>query len=98
MPRFYYEREGQFTPDQLVQIRQSSLSRLICDNADGVFKVPADAFLLEDPADFTPCGQLPTVDLFLWKEFGGGSLLQLRVVLYGTRIMCAGMVVQNEYC
>lgn len=69
--RFYFEREGQFTPDQLVQIKQSSLSRLICDNADGVDKVPADAFVLQDPSQFTPCADLPRVDLFLWKEYTG---------------------------
>ncbi len=69
--RFYYEREGQFTPDQLVEIRQASLSRMICDNADEISKVPVDAFVLQDVAQFTPCEQLPAVDLFLWKEYTG---------------------------
>ncbi len=68
--RFFFERQGQFTPDQLVQLKQATLSRIICDNADDIDRVPADAFILQDSADFASCSDLPTVDLMLWKECG----------------------------
>ena len=69
--RFYYEREGQFTPDQLIQIKQSSLSRLICDNADDIDRVPAQALVLQDSSQFVSCADIPTVDLFPWKDCTG---------------------------
>lgn len=69
--RFFYEREGQFTPDQLVQIKQSSLSRLICDNAEDVDRVPVNALMLQDTSQFVSCADLPTVNLFLWKDCTG---------------------------
>ncbi|VDL78268.1 unnamed protein product [Nippostrongylus brasiliensis] len=34
--RFYYENQGVFTPSQLVEIRKSTLARVICDNADHI--------------------------------------------------------------
>lgn len=66
--RFYYERAGQFSPDQLVQIKQARLSRIICDNADNIDRVPADAFILQDSSDFVSCSDLPKVDLIMWRD------------------------------
>lgn len=68
--RFFYERPGQFSPDQLVQIKQASLSRVICDNTDDIERVPVDAFILQESSEFVSCDDLPTVDLMLWKECG----------------------------
>lgn len=68
--RFFYERQGQFTPDQLVQLKQATLSRIICDNSDGIDRVPPDAFVLQDTVNFVSCSELPMVDLMLWKECG----------------------------
>ena len=69
--RFYYEREGQFTPDQLVQLRQATLSRIICDNADNISLVPVNAFVLQERSEFASCEDIPSVDLILWKECEG---------------------------
>ena len=79
---FFYEREGQFTPDQLVQIKQSSLSRLICDNADGIIRVPVHALKLQNTSEFVPCAVLPTVDLFLWKDCNGKSMTIIVLSFY----------------
>lgn len=69
--RFYFERDGQFSPDQLVQLKQASLSRIICDNADNITRVPVDALTLQDPSVFVSCDQISTVDLQLWQECPG---------------------------
>jgi len=52
-------------------LRQASLSRIICDNADNITKVPRRAFILQPSSQFVSCGTLPTVDLSLWRECGG---------------------------
>ncbi len=69
--RFWYERPGQFLPDQLVQLRTSSLSRIICDNADNITTVPRDAFILQSPTHFVSCDSLPQVELGLWTDCQG---------------------------
>ncbi len=69
--RFYFEREGQFSPDQLVQLKQASLARVICDNADNISVVPLDVFVLQSVSEFVSCDKVPTVDLQLWQECPG---------------------------
>lgn len=64
--RFYYENPGIFTPNQLVEIRKSSLARVICDNADHMELISQDAFLLPGP-QLTPCTALPEIDLSKWR-------------------------------
>lgn len=79
--RFYYERQGQFSPDQLVQLNQASLSRILCDNAEDIHRVPIDAFILQDSSDFVSCSNLPSVDLTMWQEcceWGGEAIVKLR--------------------
>lgn len=63
--RFYYENPGIFTRGQLVEIRKSSLARLLCDNGDNIDFVPREAFRL---GRMTPCSQIPQMDLSRWKE------------------------------
>ena len=42
--RLWYENPGVFTPAQLTQIKQSSLARIVCDNADNITRVQRDVF------------------------------------------------------
>ncbi|CAJ0581451.1 unnamed protein product, partial [Mesorhabditis spiculigera] len=63
--RLYYENPGVFTRAQVNEIRRSSLSRILCDNARGLTMVPREAFRL---GPFVPCGQIPAMDLSKWKE------------------------------
>ncbi|XP_055952635.1 peroxidase-like [Argiope bruennichi] len=69
--RFYFEHVGQagsFTPAQLLSIKKTSLSRILCDNTY-ISKVQLNSLLL--PSRRNPqvmCSDLPSVDLSLWKE------------------------------
>lgn len=67
--RFYYENPGVFTPAQLAEIRQSSLSRVICDNSDGIVEIQNDAFLaISSTAPRVRCSQIPGIDLRTFQE------------------------------
>ena len=66
--RFWYERPGQFSLDQLQQLRHSSLARVICDNSDNTDHVPRDVLVLQPESQFSVCDDLPTVDLSLWAD------------------------------
>ena len=66
--RFWYENPGIFTPDQLNEIKQGTLSRVICDNSDNIDEIQPDAFLSNQSR--IDCARIPSVDLELWKENG----------------------------
>jgi len=73
--RYWYENAGwpsSFTLEQLEAIRQTSLARLICDNADTVQSVQLRAMLLPDHKlnPRLPCGtgELPSLDLSYWRD------------------------------
>ncbi|GFT51376.1 peroxidasin [Trichonephila clavipes] len=68
--RFWYENPGIFSPDQLHQIKQSSLARVICDNGDNITTLTEDVFTvphLQSP-NFHSCSSLPEVKLTVWTE------------------------------
>ena len=64
--RFYFQSPGVFTPQQLAQINKASLSRIICDNSDGITQIQPNAFLSNQSR--VSCGALPSLDLSPWKE------------------------------
>ncbi|MFH4976071.1 hypothetical protein AB6A40_002780 [Gnathostoma spinigerum] len=71
--RFYYENDNpatRFTPNQLAEIRKTTISKLICENSDCAAKVQPNAFLLPD--DLTnaqvKCSELPDIDLYEWLD------------------------------
>ncbi|XP_054709398.1 uncharacterized protein LOC129219104 [Uloborus diversus] len=71
--RFFYETSNpllRFTEAQLTEIRKSSLSRIICDNADSVDSIQRSSFDLPDPFmnPRVSCNLLPNLDLEQWKE------------------------------
>jgi len=68
--RFWYENGGMqnsFTPAQLQEIRKVKLSKLICDNSDGVKNMQTEAFI--KPASWNPvipCNSIPSMNLQAW--------------------------------
>ena len=60
-----------FTPLQLLEVKSSSLSRVMCNNGDNIDHVTRDAFILPQDQDppFIPCDELPDdVNLRVWTE------------------------------
>ena len=76
--RLFYTNPGVFKPQQLEQIQQGTLSRVICDNSDGITRIQKNAFLTGMPR--VPCSTLPRIDLSLWKEEEEGCHFKLYVV------------------
>ncbi|XP_031763796.2 chorion peroxidase [Galleria mellonella] len=77
--RYFYEHgpevnPGAFTPSQLAEIKKVTMSRIICDNRDGIelFAQPPNAFLRGNlPGnEAVPCESLliPSMDLSRFKE------------------------------
>ncbi|CAG9770577.1 unnamed protein product [Ceutorhynchus assimilis] len=67
--RFWYENPSVFKPEQLVQIKQYSLARVLCDNGDNITRVTKNVFLLPELQDgIVSCDEIPKVDLRLWSE------------------------------
>ncbi|XP_067135162.1 peroxidasin isoform X2 [Centruroides vittatus] len=68
--RFWYENPGIFTTEQLVQIKQSSLGRVMCDNGDNITQVTRDVFIIprRQSPETVACSALPKINLNIWKE------------------------------
>eukprot|EP00731_Ephydatia_muelleri_P012224 Em0006g1118a len=64
--RFFYQAPGVFTPQQLTEINKASLSRIICDNSDGITQIQPSSFLGNQSR--VSCRNLPAPDLSQWKE------------------------------
>ena len=64
--RFFYLNPGVFTPAQLQQIQQRTLSRIICDNSANINQIQPDAFLSNQSR--VNCNQLPTFDYNTFRD------------------------------
>ena len=74
--RFWYERDDHevaFNAEQLDAIRNVTLARVLCDNADDVTMIQPKAFMRRDNAanDVVLCDDIRTVDLTPFKEMEG---------------------------
>ena len=47
--RFWYENYGQFSPEQLAEIRKVKMARIVCDNSDDIETIQLFPFLTADP-------------------------------------------------
>ena len=70
--RFYYENgidvRTRFAPDQLDELRKSSIARLMCDNLDIKF-VQQNAFFPASPTNpIVDCKSLKKMNLSKWKN------------------------------
>ncbi|KAL6430530.1 hypothetical protein ACFW04_007847 [Cataglyphis niger] len=67
--RFWYQNPEVFRAEQVAQIQQASLARILCDNGDNITRVQPDVFLLpEGRNDFISCDEIPYVDLNAWSD------------------------------
>ncbi|KAK6627574.1 hypothetical protein RUM44_010052 [Polyplax serrata] len=67
--RFWYENPGVFKPDQLREIKQSSLARVLCDNGDNIEEVTKNVFILpKKQGGYVSCAKIPQIDLRFWAE------------------------------
>lgn len=70
--RFWYENPGVFKPEQLEQIKKTSLANILCLNGDNITRIQKDVFLMphesEPSTSFVSCQQIPQIDLGLWSD------------------------------
>ncbi|XP_075231368.1 peroxidase-like [Lycorma delicatula] len=74
--RFFFERghsnPSSFTPEQLNEIRKSSVSRILCDNGDNIYSMQPKGFeVISHSNPLVSCEDthsIPAIDLSLWKE------------------------------
>ncbi|GAB6021746.1 hypothetical protein CHUAL_004324 [Chamberlinius hualienensis] len=76
--RFWFENGPQsvgpasFTPDQLLEIRKSSLARIICDNTDDIETLQSRVMYVSNEwnprASCSDYATIPNIDLTKWKE------------------------------
>ena len=64
--RFYFENPGVFSASQLSEIKKSSMSRIICDNADDISTIEQNSFLITN--NRVSCSQIAVPNLSVWKE------------------------------
>ncbi|XP_022246594.1 peroxidase-like isoform X3 [Limulus polyphemus] len=70
--RYYFEhgkQSGSFTPDQLREIRKTTLARILCDNSDGFQSISRFPFRPEnfERNEVINCNDLPEINLELWS-------------------------------
>ena len=67
--RFFYENSNPqtaiFSKEQRDEIKKSSLSRVICDNSDGITEIQPNAFLASQPR--VACTGILSMDLSVWN-------------------------------
>lgn len=65
--RHWYENPSTFSPEQLSQIKVSSLGRVLCDNGDNITKIPENVFhLANTQGGYKECSEIPKVNLGPW--------------------------------
>ena len=76
--RFWYESPSTFDHSQLIQIKQISLARVLCDNGDNIDRIQPDVFLRATyPTGYVSCSSIPRMDLRMWKSCEEGLYMIL---------------------
>lgn len=75
--RFFYESDTnvKFTPEQLTEIKKTTMARIICDNTN-INSLPADVFRktsVSNPERSCGSAQIPVVDLQKWRKCVDGG-------------------------
>ncbi|KAK3918578.1 Peroxidasin, partial [Frankliniella fusca] len=68
--RFYYENPAVFKPEQVTQIKQTTLARVLCDNGDKMTHLQRDVFYLEKSENLLSCDtwDIPRLEFRFWAE------------------------------
>ncbi|XP_038210327.1 peroxidase-like [Zerene cesonia] len=70
--RHWYERPNRpnaFTIDQLLEIRKSTISGLLCSVADSITEVQPRAFYRAGPGnEMVSCDQIPKMNIWAWQD------------------------------
>lgn len=73
--RFFYENTGVFTPSQLYQIKNTTMSAILCNNLKGIVSIQKNAFFVaSENNQRISCDRIPKVDLSPWKEHASSDL------------------------
>ncbi len=65
--RFFYENEGIFTPRQVQEIKKTSISRIFCDNLNGIVSIQRNAFKSSVNQSRPSCAEIRGMSLCPWK-------------------------------
>ena len=66
--RYWHEKSGVFTTEQMNSLQKSSLAKVLCENGDRIDRIPRNVFLnAMYPRDYVPCSQIEDVDLEPWR-------------------------------
>lgn len=58
-----------FSPAQLTQLKQASLTRVLCDNSDNITRIQSDVFTVAKfPHGYGNCEDVPKMDLRMWQD------------------------------
>ena len=63
--RFWYESNSTFTPQQLAEIKHTSLAKILCDNGDAISMVQPNAFF---SGRRQSCSSIAGIDFAPWSE------------------------------
>ena len=80
--RFFYENLGVFSSSQVLEIKKTSLSRLYCDNVNGIVSIQRNAFFSAVNGVRPSCQQIPGMSLCQWK---GALPLFLQLIVRNTK-------------
>lgn len=93
--RFFWLNPGVFTPEQRRSIGTDSISRVICDNSDGIDFIQPDGFLSNQTR--VSCSRLGRVDLTLWKESACYIRIEMRPREFPARISIFSRSTRPEF-
>ncbi|XP_054169228.1 peroxidasin-like [Oppia nitens] len=66
--RFYFENSNVLTTEQMIEIKKTSLARIICDNSDNITAITSDVFIQPKHQTWINCQDLPLIDLNKWQN------------------------------
>ncbi|CAF1371927.1 unnamed protein product [Adineta steineri] len=66
--RYWHEKTGIFTPEQMKSLQKTTLAKVLCENGDRIDRIPRNVFLnAMYPRDYVSCSNIDDVDLEPWR-------------------------------